>query len=183
MFRSTNSMSHAHPFALLSLITALSAVVLLFSGCSPAPVPITGANAPVVDAANNAPAAPVESSEDLGAGYRLVTNQDGVRIVAPETIIRPADKTYDLGAGYRLVITATSGEIIPPARPVSNFQRVDLGAGYVLELSGDNGRIIPPASAVKEQPLNTAQHKEYIGGGFWLVTGPDGGQIVQEGSK
>ncbi len=103
----------------------------------------------------NKPASAVQAKPDvdLGAGYRLVTSAQGVHIVAPETVVRPANKTYDLGAGY------------------------------TLEIIGDYGHIIPPSSGYQPKAPDAVTKKEYIGGGFWLVTGPDGGQIIQGDGK
>ncbi len=130
-------------FALLSL-------AILFAACAPAPIPVTSGNS----VNKPASAAQAKPDMDLGAGYRLVTSAQGVRIVAPETAVRPADKTYDLGAGYRLVVNSSGGEIIPPARPNTTYKRVDLGDGYVLEITGDYGHIIPPSSPVQPNTTN-----------------------------
>ncbi len=181
MNRSTylfNRISAFTAFALLSL-------AILFAACAPAPIPVTGGAS--VD--KPASAAQAKPNVDLGAGYRLVTNAQGVHIVAPETVVRPADKTYDLGAGYRLVVTSSGGEIVPPAHPNTYYKRQDLGAGYTLEINGDHAQIIAPASVQRSAafsgaparlaaPAASQSRTLDLGAGYQLVLNADGGMIV-----
>ena len=97
---------------------------------------------------------------------------------------QPVQRSIDLGAGYRLEIDSQGSRIIPPPSmvKVAVISRTqDLGAGYTLVTDETGGRIIPPSGPEKVQA--SPESKVYIGGGYWLVAGPDGGQIIKEGAR
>lgn len=126
---------------------------------------------------------------DLGGGYTLTLNANGGQINPPAAVLKssPAASsstvmTTDMGNGYTLVEDENGQHVIlsPAAMqghisqlnngsvPVTGQNRAKdnrLGDGY--SLLGRNSQH-NPSSAVRT----------YIGGGFWLVTDPDGRIVV-----
>lgn len=126
---------------------------------------------------------------DLGGGYTLTLNATGGQINPPAAVLKssPAASsstvmTTDMGNGYTLVEDENGRHVILSAAamqghisqlnngsvPVTGQNRAKdnrLGDGY--SLLGRNSQH-NPSSAVRT----------YIGGGFWLVTDPDGRIVV-----
>ncbi|RPJ43271.1 MAG: hypothetical protein EHM21_11760 [Chloroflexi bacterium] len=159
----------------LSIVLALGAVAFLLTGCGPAIIPVTGQQQAV-------PAVQAGSNTNPGGIYLLETSGQGVSIADPGTAVEPGKRTYRIGAGYRLAVTSSGGMIIPPAGSSTENGRVDLGSGYGLEISDGYGRIIPPANRGSLRPLAHDPNVEevYLGGDFWLVSGPEGRWILQD---
>jgi hypothetical protein len=175
MFRSASSFNRFHIFVALVMVLVFGAAAFFLTRqqLRQQPIPNTGSRsvvdaAKVVNSANSASAAAAPKSLDIGGGYRLETDAQGGRIVAPETHVRPADQSPASAA---------------PARPSTYYHREDIGAGYVLEINPQGGQIVAPSRPLKGQAPAEAVRKVDIGSGYWLVTGPDGGQIVKEGSR
>jgi hypothetical protein len=66
-----------------------------------------------------------------------------------------------------------------------NAQTLQVATGYQIMLSvvGDQMVTFHTPVTVKAQPAQPSLvQKIDIGGGYWLILGPDGGTIVREGS-
>jgi hypothetical protein len=90
-------------------------------------------------------------------GCKLEVNNNNVQIIVPTTVkIQPAG---------------------------SNTKELDHCTGYKLELNANGGYIVALSNPIMNLVQTPAVRKIDIGSGYWLVIGPDGGQIVKEGSK
>lgn len=124
------------------------------------------------------------TDEDLGLGtiFRLETNSRSVPVIPAGQVAGQGYLAYKLGAGYRLVISSNGGMIVPPAGVSTGNQQVDLGGGDTLVIRDGYARVIPPSTCASSLPLphDPNVSVQSIGGGFWLVSDPNGAWIWQE---